>query len=119
MDDSEALLVYGVYICAMFLQQNGEIDVAPEDCIVNAGESLIILAIEPVSFALCCISEWLLYRILVVFLEEVLKSFMVVIVGGHMEYGGVLSVYDGVDAFDVVPKEFLRVLLVKALDSLE
>lgn len=45
MNDCQTLLVDCVYIGTMLLQKHGKLDVAPEDCIVDTGETFIIFTV--------------------------------------------------------------------------
>lgn len=101
MNDRQALLVDCVYIRSMLLQKHGKLDVAPEDCIVDTSEALIVLTVQPSPFPLCCVTLRLPERVFIVFFEKILEGFVVVIVGSYVQDSGILVVEDGVDAFDV------------------
>jgi hypothetical protein len=45
MNDGQSLLIDGVYVGPVLLQQHGQLNVAPEDGIVDTGEALVILTI--------------------------------------------------------------------------
>jgi hypothetical protein len=117
--DGQSLLVDRVYVGTVFLQEEGEGGVASEDDIVEAGEALVVLAVEPLPFAFLSVLLRLLDGHLVVLLEEVGEQFVVIVVGGDVQEGAVVAVDQAVAAVHEGLEQLLALLLVETLNCLE
>lgn len=93
--------------------------VGPEDGIVDTGEALVVLSVEPPLLLLEGVGVGLVFYPLVVLLEEVGHDFVVVVVGADVQKSAVLGVSDLVDDGQQALEQLLGFFLVEGLDGLE